>query len=66
LESAARTLSRLGCDALEIWTYHPQMASYLEGKKDPSEVTRLMERHNLSYSVHAPHYDLNIAGLNEG
>jgi len=44
----------------------PQMASYLEGKKDPSEVTRLMERHNLSYSVHAPHYDLNIAGLNEG
>lgn len=66
LENAAKLLSEAGCDAIELWSYHPSMQPYLRGKKDPSEVSRLMRRYGLSFSIHAPHHDLNIAGLNEG
>ncbi len=65
LEKAARLLSEAGCEAIELWSYHPSLAPYLSGKREPAEIPRLMKKHGLSYSVHAPHHDLNISGLNE-
>jgi len=65
LGEIASILLKLECDAIEIWSYHPTIVPYVEGKKDPSGINRLMRKYNLSYSVHAPHYDLNISGLND-
>jgi sugar phosphate isomerase/epimerase len=65
LEKGSRLLSSLGCDAIEIWSFHPTTVPYIIGKKDASEIPKIMRKYNLSYSVHAPFHDLNIAGLNE-
>ncbi len=65
LEKGARLLSSIGCDAIELWPFHPTLLPYAIGKKDPSQISRIMKRYNLSYSLHAPFHDLNIAGLND-
>ncbi|RLG50216.1 MAG: hypothetical protein DRO00_09040 [Thermoproteota archaeon] len=65
LEKGARLLSSMGCDAIELWSFHPTVMPYVIGKKNPSEISSIMKRYNLSYSVHAPFHDLNIAGLND-
>ena len=65
LEKGVRLLSSMGCDAIELWSFHPTIMPYVTGKRDPSEIPRMMRRYNLSYSVHAPFHDLNIAGLND-
>jgi len=64
IKEAISKLSKAGYDIIELWMDHPSMFPYLEGKRNPSEIIRLLSESGIGCTVHAPCHDMNIAGLN--
>ena len=66
LEEAIKTVTDFNFKVFELWCDHPLVYPILEGKAGYKILLTLREKYGISYTVHAPPHDVNIASINEG